>query len=729
MSLINELKRRNVFRVGVAYVVGAWLLLQITDVLQGLLNLPASIGPIVVAIVAIGFPITLFIAWAYELTPDGIKHESEVDRSQSISQTTGKKLNGGILVLLLIAVTYLLFDKFMFQAPYSDARNQQGMALDQSLSSGEQSTARPSIAVLPFDNRSNQQSDEYFVEGIHDDLLTNLAQIGSLKVISRTSVTRYKETLKSIPEIASELDVETVLEGAVQRSGETVRINVQLIRASTDEHLWAEIFDRQLTAENLFAIQSEISEKIAAALKTTLSPDELEAISGKPTENLEAYEAYLSGRQLLSRRNNEELKAAREQFERAIELDPQFAQAWSSRALAALLHANYGNFPGDEAEQIMEQASSKALELNPNLSEPWLIRAYLKESTNRKEEAEADYLKALELNPNSALAHHWYANLLDDSTARLEEALEHALKSTELDPLSSIDQLELADLYQKLGRLEEAERLILKVIDRDPDFAPSYEYMAWLKEENARYDEMLNWSRQAQQHNPSNMRLLLQEVRALAGMGDRQKLLLLRERIEEADPNSLMLGMVDAISSILNDNIPAAKESLNWMIQKAPYLPFLNEILGMLNVLEGNYTDARVAYERADARAWNPSSWRKAYEESTSKACNVVWIMLNTDDTERGQTLLREVLAYYEEELPGYVQKPERFDSTLCYIIDGQSDRALEIFTDRVNSGFIDGWWAWIHHPLVKTLSSEPQYQLAMEIMHKDLAAQRERSQ
>jgi len=281
MSFFVELKRRNVVRVGIAYVVGGWLLLQLTEVLSELLNLPEQIGPIVVSIVAIGLPIALFLAWAYELTPDGVKREKDVDRSQSITPHTGKKLNNAIVLLLVLAVAYLLFDKFSGSNPADTPAHEvaQNTAQKEEPTASTVEVSRQSIAVLPFDNRSRNVDDEYFTEGIHDDLLTNLARIASLKVISRTSVAQYKNTEKTIPVIAQELGVATIMEGAVQRSGNTVRINVQLIDAYTDEHLWAEIFDRELTAENLFVIQSEISEKIAVSHR---EPGSLQRLFARP---------------------------------------------------------------------------------------------------------------------------------------------------------------------------------------------------------------------------------------------------------------------------------------------------------------------------------------------------------------------------------------------------------------------------------------------------------------
>ncbi|MBW2693899.1 MAG: hypothetical protein JRE57_14900, partial [Deltaproteobacteria bacterium] len=237
MSLMTELRRRNVFRVGVAYAIVGWLLIEVASVLLPTFDAPAWVMKAFSSLVILGFPLTLIIAWAFELTPEGLKREAEVDRTDSTTHVTGRKLDFAIIGLLVVAVVYFAVDKFVLEQPEFTS----------------ESVAREkSIAVLPFANRSANEADAFFVDGMHDDILTHVSKIRSLKVISRTSVMDYRGTTKNMKTIGRELDVATILEGGVQRSGSQVRINVQLINAETDEHLWAEIYDRKLTAENLF---------------------------------------------------------------------------------------------------------------------------------------------------------------------------------------------------------------------------------------------------------------------------------------------------------------------------------------------------------------------------------------------------------------------------------------------------------------------------------------------
>ena len=276
MSLFKELKRRNVFKVAAAYVIVSWLLLQVSDTLVPALHLPGWFHSGVAFILIIGFPLAMFFAWAFELTPEGIKKEKEVDRTRSISHTTGQKLNYAIIALMSIALAYFVWDKFVAAPGNAVELAKASPPVEQNGTAPVSRTKNPdkkSIAVLPFQNRSaNEENAEFFSEGVHDELLTNLSKIGALKVISRTSVLNYRDTTRNLREIGEELGVANVLEGGVQRAGNMVRINVQLIDAATDEHLWAEVYDRQLTTENLFAIQTEIANAIADALEATLSP-------------------------------------------------------------------------------------------------------------------------------------------------------------------------------------------------------------------------------------------------------------------------------------------------------------------------------------------------------------------------------------------------------------------------------------------------------------------------
>jgi TolB-like protein len=276
MKLFSELKRRNVFKVGIVYAVTAWILLQVTEVVSEILELPAWAPKLILLILVIGFVPALILAWAFELTPEGVKLEKDVAPGQSVTKRTGRKLDFAIIVLLGLSLGYFIWESRFEQktAQYEQAVTEAAVteAEPEPAAPAEpeetREAAENSIAVLPFANRSADDTDIYFTDGIHDDLLTHLSRIDAFRVISRTSVMEYRDTAKNIKDIARELNVANVMEGAVQRAGDRVRINVQLIDADTDEHLWAENFDRELT--DIFAIQTAIAQEIVAALEAEL---------------------------------------------------------------------------------------------------------------------------------------------------------------------------------------------------------------------------------------------------------------------------------------------------------------------------------------------------------------------------------------------------------------------------------------------------------------------------
>ncbi len=280
-SIWGELKRRSVVRVAIAYVIVSWLVLQMSDVLIPLLSLPEWVGRLIFLLLVIGFPFSLIMAWAFEVTPDGIKREKSNVQLRSAARHSSRKLDFFIISALSAALIFVVVDQAV---------------LEQTAPGATLSESSRSIAVLPFVNRSAEEENAaFFSNGVHDELLTRLAKISDLKVISRTSVMVYQDTTKNMRQIGTELGVGSVLEGGVQRAGDSVRINVQLIDAQNEENLWSETYDRELNAASIFAIQSEIAREIASTLKATLTPEDQLRLGSVPTDSLEALEAYFKG--------------------------------------------------------------------------------------------------------------------------------------------------------------------------------------------------------------------------------------------------------------------------------------------------------------------------------------------------------------------------------------------------------------------------------------------------
>lgn len=485
MSLIAELKRRNVFRVGIAYVVGGWLLLQLADVLSELLDLPDVVGRIIVMVVAIGLPVALFFAWAFEMTPDGVKLEKEVDRSQSITPKTGKKLNNTILVMMALAIAYLLFDKFSGPAqPVSDPVSQN--VSEQTAEGGEKTALAPievttdnskSIAVLPFTNRSSNADDAYFTDGVHDDLLTQLAKVDAFSVISRTSVLEYRDTTKNLKQIGEELGVGNIMEGAVQRSGSRVRINVQLIDAGSDEHLWAEAYDRELTTENLFDIQSEIARAIATALKATLTDNEIAQVSDIPTANVAAYELYLQGKRFALGETDIGFDTAIELYREALKLDPDFKLAWIGLAQAYI--NNFWNYGGNiEDRELARKAIDRAKAIDPDFGELYMAEGFYHYwGLLDYDTALLNLDKAIALMPGNAEAHMW-KGWASRRAGLWEQALESMRTAIRLNPRVVINLIETGQTLSYMNRYDEAMTLTEKAYEIDPDSFWAKSYLA-----------------------------------------------------------------------------------------------------------------------------------------------------------------------------------------------------------------------------------------------------------
>jgi TolB-like protein len=350
-GLFEELKRRNVFKVGTAYVVLAWLLAQVTDVFLEPFGAPDWVIKTILLVLLAGFPLALFFAWAFEMTPEGIKKEKDVDRTESITHETGQKLNLAIIFILVIALGYFAVDKF-YLAPLRDVTVVE--ISGEAETPAEAETNDKSIAVLPFVNMSEDASNEYFSDGISEEILNSLARVQDLKVAGRTSSFAFKGQNQDLRKIGTALGVEHILEGSVRKAGTKVRITAQLIQVEDGFHLWSDTYDREL--DDVFAIQDEIATAILEQLKAHLLDGEAVVVSSTRT-NSKAYDLYLQGKQRIFERNQATLESAAEVLDRAIAIDPDYAPAYAQRGIATLLLADtsYGTIP---EEQSQSQARS-----------------------------------------------------------------------------------------------------------------------------------------------------------------------------------------------------------------------------------------------------------------------------------------------------------------------------------------------------------------------------------
>jgi len=452
-NFFSELRRRNVYKVAGAYAIVAWLLIQAASILFPTFDAPAWVMKVFVSAIILGFPVALIFAWAFEITPEGIKRAEDVSLEQSITHHTGRKLMTATVVLGLIAAGLLIFQ--FTRKPNAGAQANIG-------------AESKSIAVLPFQNLSSDKENAFFAQGIQDEIITTLSKISGLRVISRTSTARYQSEPGNLAEIARDLRVANVLEGSVQKSGDRVHINVQLIQAETDSHLWAQIYDRELT--DVFSVEGEVAKKIADSLSATLSPQEKATVETKPTENADAYVLYLRAREYQTRPDNllGEFQTAADLFQQAIAIDPNFALAHAR--LSSVTSQIYHWFEPTESRRQKARAEAiESLRLQPNLGEGHaalgLCLYY----------ADADYEGALrELNlaaralPNDGDV-GLYIAAVQRRQGHLEEALAAYERAQAIDPRNQITLYDASQTYFGLRDWPNALRGLDRVLALAPD--------------------------------------------------------------------------------------------------------------------------------------------------------------------------------------------------------------------------------------------------------------------
>ena len=458
-----ELKRRNVYKVAIAYAIVAWLLLQAASILFPTFEAPPWTMKVFVVVIALGFPIALVLAWAFELTPEGIKRAEDVDVSKSIARKTGRKLDFFIIAVLLLVIGILLFQR-----------------LHPNVSPTVSSALEKSIAVLPFDNLSRDPDNAYFSDGIQDEILTKLAGIGDLKVISRKSTAKYKSTPEDLKTVARELGVASVLEGSVQKAGDKVRVNVQLLDARIDTHLWAKSYDRDL--KDVFAVESEVAQEIADALRAKLSPSQSDALATAPTRDTEAYDLFLKGEyekhQAESILNAELFDRAEMFYRQALARDRNFALAYARLAYSELQwHWLITNLTSAELAEVKSNID-RALAIAPALPDAHLALALFYYWGYRDyDPALRELDRTVELQPNNADARSFYAAIYR-RRGEWRRSLAEFERAAELDPRDSGTRAEIGNTYTTLRRWSDAEHELTRALALDPHNALAAYFLA-----------------------------------------------------------------------------------------------------------------------------------------------------------------------------------------------------------------------------------------------------------
>jgi len=682
MTFFDELKRRKVFRVATAYIVIAWLMLQVVDVVVPMLELPNWVGKLVLLLLIVGLPIAIVLSWAFELTPEGVRRD----------------IGGEAITAVLSPET----------APTAT------VAPD-----------RKSIAILPFENLSHDAANEPFTMGMHDDMITQISKIGSIKTISRTSVMQYRETTKSTPQIALELGVATVLEGGIQKAGDRVHVNVQLIDATTDHHLWADTYERHLTAENIFAIQAEIATSVAKALHATLSSEQKNRLESVPTKNMVALEEYFAGRQEIAIRTVHSLENAAGHYSRAIELDPNFALAYVGLADANQLQYVYGCLPLNEMLAKAEPLIHKALQLDDHLGEAHTSLGGLKYQEKDYEGAELEFKLALDLNSNYATAYHWYGSALIDGFDRVIDAFAMFTKAAELDPLSCTHNINLGIVHDVLGDTDAALRQYHRVIEIDPAYAvvyphigfvhweaygdpvtalpwfkksielspgsPNYPaYLALLYLDLGEQTEAERWVETAIKLGPATYRPNV--ARALLGLfrGDVGRNVECAARAMDDNPN-VWWGWI-ALAQLRNDDLRADRTDA----ARARYEEAFPTLVGNKEILI-NRTNFRVAIDYAH-------------------------VLARSGEHRRANRLLDCSLAFIRT-VPRMGQEGYWISDAIIYSLRGDTNAALAALREAIDQGWRACWWYYLNHdPNFEAIRGEREFQAMVQELELDMA-------
>ena len=491
-KLLSELKRRNVFKVATAYAVTAWVLIQVVVAIEQPLSLPGNIDTIVIIVLLIGFPVTLIIAWIYEWTNKGLQKTVAVDREDSITSTTGRKLNQIIITSLSVLIVFLLVERIFFAGDLFTEE-------------------KPSIAVLPFDNQSIDPENEYFADGLAEELINELAHIQGLKVIARTSSFIFKDKGVSLKEIAERLGVNHVLTGSVRKSGDQLRISTQLIKVEDETSVWSKSYSREFS--DIFNIQSEISKAAIKELRVKLLPEDEKSISDRPTENPAAYALYLRTLQFKNT-NPDSLRLAVELLKQVVTLDSSFARAHAALSMHYGLLISYGNVEYNEALEKMKFHVDKAMAIAPNDADvlrarAWYYRDNYQLGDSRFKTVEEDLTKAVDLVPNYALAYNDLQIALRDQN-RIIEADSVLLLAFNLDPLDKTLMANVAGLYSNRDQKDKAVELVEEGLKLHPNYAPLYTQMISFIRQSpyGRLDKAFILAHEASKKFPKNVRVL-----------------------------------------------------------------------------------------------------------------------------------------------------------------------------------------------------------------------------
>lgn len=699
MGLVSELKRRNVLRMAVLYVLAAWVIMQVAEVVIGLASLPPWIGSLVLMVLAIGFPIALVISWFYEITPEGLALEKDIAAEESITHVTGRRMD--FIVIALLAAAVILFGVHTWW-PIEP--------MDKS------------VAVLAFENMSGDPEQEYFSDGISEELLNTLAKVEGLRVISRSSSFSFKGKNSDVPTIAKELNVAHVLEGSVRRMGNSVRITAQLVDAQTDSHLWSETFDRELTTQDIFSIQSDIATAIADKLQATLSQQDEVNLRIVPTSSLEAYQSYWLGKQRTFNRTGDSLEQALGYFEKAIEIDPGFALAYVGLADTYMLLGDYAGMSLNDVLEYGEPAISKALTLDNGLADAYVARGAIRAKRGDYATALDAFQRAIELDPNHAKAYHWYGDVLVTYLQQPDSALPLLEKAYTLDPVSPPLIVTVGQTLSGLGRFEEAMGFYQKALEIEPAYASTYYLIGSLHAHAyGRLDLGIRWSLESYARDPRYPFNLYGLSIYYLALGDDQKADYWIEQALSSGPDWYRPNNAAALLSFRRGN---ETEILQAADQLQTIAPGNNTTLYLL-VATGRYRDVlRIAAESYPEFMCDREP--EISRLNLQPAIHISLALEKTGDRECADRLLDKVLEQTRD-MPRLGFFGYGFADVGVYARQNKKDRALTALRQAIDDNCCVHWWTQAERsPHTELLRGNPEFNAMMDEIRSEMATQLE---
>jgi TolB-like protein/tetratricopeptide (TPR) repeat protein len=719
MSFLQELRRRKVFRLAALYIVSAWVVLQVADLAFESWDITSSALRYVWLGVILGFPVALIFGWRYDIVGGRIVRTPDRKTPTDLSLQRFDYLILTALTATIFATVYgVSVEISSIRAPES----QEVVAT---------SIDPRSIAVLPFTNSSREQDNaDFLANGIQDDLLTNLSKIDALGVISRTSVERYRNTTKSIRVIGKELGVGKILEGGVRRSGNQFRVNVQLIDTVTDEHLWAETYDRSLTATNVFAIQSEIVGTIAKQLKANLSPQETQQLATMPTKDLDAYTTYLKGKNQADIESVESLNEAIESFKQAVTLDSGFALAYVGLADAYLtLGVNFhGGLSHDESNALAEPPLVQALELDSNLGQAYATLGLLRQQQGNFPEAEQAYKKAISLQPNYPRVFRLYGHLRRHQR-RPDEALEFFERALKLDPFSAAVNFDIARSYDLSAQFEEALTMYLQVVEIEPDHAFAYVYIAAIHYlVYGRVDESLIWYHKAAENDALSPSLQAAQAIAYLELGDPDSA---KEWVDKGlalGSNTFWAAWTNVLLDLYLGDDTAAEQGARSMLKFYPQFSRALKILRNADLAAGRYEVARSRYARAYPELLE-SEVPEVDISNYDGAIDLALVLMFLGEQRRMDDLLEGSLKVIKT-LPRLGTNGYEIADVQILALQQRPKQALAALQQAIDEGWrVLTWFQLKHDPNLDSIRHYPEFQQLYAKLQIDLDVQVNRVQ